>query len=207
MSKMNEIFLVFVLAELAIWSSTVTPILSWIFGIIAVIFVLRYWRNNFAEWKTIFRPRGNNIHYGQMCIAFFACGTAILTIGAVYNPQVFNRPDLAERFAISVLFYLGNALWQQILVVGYFLPRLEQKFRSERKAVIALGILFALVHIPNPVLVPVTFIGGMLCAYFFQKTRNIYALIVAHAILAVAIMHLLPGAWHHHLRIGPGFFR
>ena len=208
MDPRSEILLVFTMVELAIWLGNISRPLSWLFGVIALLTVIYSWHKNLDGLKSIFCPlKVQKIIYGQMYVAFLTCGTVILTIGLLCNPAIFSRPDFAKRFVVSVLYYLGNALWQQVLLNGYFLPKLEQAFKNPAKAISAIGILFALVHLPNPVLVPVTMLGGMLSVYFFQKTRNIYVLIVAHAILAVSVMYLLPESWHHHLRIGPGFFR
>lgn len=204
----SEIFLVIWMVQVAIWTGNVSKSASWLSGILALLIVLNYWRQNPAGLKKIFVPSGSSkIHYGHMYVAFFTCFTAVLITALLCNPAAFSLPNLGKRFAVSVLYYLGNALWQQTLLCGYFYPRLRQEYNgNEAKAILVVGTLFALVHLPNPVLVPVTMIGGMLSAYFFQKTRNIYVLIVAHAILAVSVMYLLPDSWHHHLRIGPGYF-
>ena len=207
MDPRSEILLVFALVELAVWLGNISKPLSWLFGIIALLGVIYSWYKNPAGLKSIFCPLNvQKIIYGQMYVAFLTCGTVILVIGLLCNPLLFSRTDFLRRFAVSVLFYLGNALWQQVLLSGYFLPKLEQAFQNPAKAISAIGILFALVHLPNPVLVPVTMIGGMLSVYFFRQTRNIYILTIAHAILAVSVMYLFPESWHHHLRIGPGFF-
>lgn len=207
MDPRSEILLVFAMVESAIWFSKISRTLSWLFGTLALLAVIFYWYRDLDGLKNIFCPvKTKRIYYGQMYMAFFAFGTAILVIAEFGNPKAFSLPGLAGRFAVSVLCYLGNALWQQVLLNGYFLPKLEQALQNKAKAIPAIGILFALVHLPNPVLVPVTMIGGMLSAYFFQKTRNIYVLIIAHAILAVSVMYLFPESWHHHLRIGPGYF-
>lgn len=208
MKPRSEILLVFAMVELAIWLGNISKILSWLLGTLALLGVIRHWYENSGDLKAVFVPaKTGKIVYGQMYMAFFTFGTAILVVAEFGNPLAFALPSLARRFAVSVLYYLGNALWQQILLNGYFYPRLEQVFPDNKeKAILAVGLLFGLVHLPNPVLVPVTMIGGMLCAYFFQKTRNIYVLIIAHSILAVAVMYLWPESWHHHLRIGPGYF-
>lgn len=208
MHPRGEILLVFAMVESAIWLGNISKPLSWLLGIFSLLAVIYHWLKNFDGLKNIFYPlKVQKIIYGEMYVAFLTSGTAILVIGLLCNPLLFSRADLAKRFAVSVLFYLGNALWQQVLLNGYFLPKLEQALENPAKAIPAIGILFALVHLPNPVLVPVTMVGGMLSVYFFQKTRNIYILIIAHAILAVSVMYLFPESWHHHLRIGPGFFR
>lgn len=208
MDPRRELLLVFLLVESAIAMGNISKPLSWFSGIFAVLIVLNHWWNNFDNLKNIFFPISvSKIHYGHMYVAFFACFTAVLVIAGLCNPPAFSLPNLGKRFAVSVLYYLGNALWQQILLNGYFYPRFKQALgNNEAKAILGVGLMFAFVHIPNPVLVPVTLIGGMLCAHFFQKTRNVYVLVIAHAILAVSVMYLLPESWHHHLRIGPGYF-
>ena len=208
MNSRSEILLVFALVESAIWLSGISKPASWISGILALFAVIYYWCKYPGRLESIFHPcKFKKIDYCQMLMAFFACGTAIMVIAELGNPKIFSQPNLARRFAVSVLFYLGNALWQQALLNGYFLPKMDQAIKDKAKAISAIGILFALAHLPNPVLVPVTAIGGMLSAHFFRKTQNIYILIIAHAILAVAVMYLFPESWHHHLRVGPGFFR
>lgn len=68
------------------------------------------------------------------------------------------------------------------------------------------GTLFAICHWPNPVLVPLTFIGGTAMAWLFARHRNIIPLAIGQAVLGGLIFWAFPVAWHHHLRVGPGYF-
>jgi CAAX prenyl protease-like protein len=68
------------------------------------------------------------------------------------------------------------------------------------------GVIFAACHWPNPVLVPLTFIGGTVMAWMFARQRNIIPLAIGQAILGSLIFWAFPVAWHHHLRVGPGYF-
>jgi len=68
------------------------------------------------------------------------------------------------------------------------------------------GILFAICHWPNPVLVPLTLIGGAAMAWLFARQRNVIPLAIGQAILGSLIFWAFPIAWHHHLRVGPGYF-
>ncbi|MBU6141664.1 CPBP family intramembrane metalloprotease [Patescibacteria group bacterium] len=209
MNPLLEVATVFVLAECAIWTSVLSRGISIACGVIAGLLVLIHWIEAYspAEIRSFWKPNGMRSAYAEFGALVVLFSALIALIGFYANPHVFSTPHLVKRFAISVGCYLGNALWQQLLVLGYFLPRLEKGVDHEWTAYAALGCMFALVHIPNPVLVPVTLIGGMLCAYYYRKTRNIYLIILAHSVLAVGIMYLFPAAWHHHLRIGPGFWR
>lgn len=68
------------------------------------------------------------------------------------------------------------------------------------------GTLFAICHWPNPVLVPLTFVGGTAMAWLFARHRNIIPLAIGQAVLGGLIFWAFPVAWHHHLRVGPGYF-
>jgi hypothetical protein len=56
------------------------------------------------------------------------------------------------------------------------------------------------------VLLPLTLIGGSAMAWMFGKQRNIIPLAIGQAILGSIIFWAFPLAWHHHLRVGPGYY-
>jgi len=68
------------------------------------------------------------------------------------------------------------------------------------------GLIFAACHWPNPVLVPLTFIAGTVMAWMFARVRNILPLAVMQALLSTLASWAFPMAWHHHFRVGPGYF-
>lgn len=207
MKPLYEVLSVFALVMLAIWGGEITFLPVWPLALPAVFLLLNYWRNNPDRLKNLWKPDGETGQYILLIFVSLVFWRSITLTGELNNPKILSQPDLLKNFSFSLFCYLPNALWQQILVNGYFLPRLEEGFQIEWKAILALGLLFGLVHIPNPVLVPVTMVGGMLSAYFFKRTRNIYVLIIAHSVLAVSVLYFLPETWHHHLMIGPGYFR
>ena len=67
------------------------------------------------------------------------------------------------------------------------------------------GLIFGFVHIPNPVLVPVTFLGGYLLTRIFFSTRNLVPLALAQTIVGSLLAVAIPVNWHHGLRVGPGY--
>ncbi len=208
MKPIHEVSAVFALVMLVIWSGEIISLPVWPLALLALFLLLNYWRNNPDLFKNLWNSNtGVSYYYVLIWFSFLIFWRSITLTGEIWNPHLWYQPDFIENFSISLAFYLPNALWQQVLVNGYFLPRLEEGFQNEKKAILALGLLFGLVHIPNPVLMPITMVGGMASAYFFKRTKNIYVLIVAHSILAVSAMYFLPEAWHHHLMIGPGYFK
>jgi len=137
---------------------------------------------------------------------FFLLWIIIMSISDYVLPDMLFQGVVAKRFITSILLYYWGALGQQILMNGYFVNRLTAGISHQKLNILCTGILFGLVHLPNPVLTPITALGGMLSAYFFQRNKNVYTLALFHTILAVSIKYFLPHAWHHNLRIGPGFF-
>ena len=61
-------------------------------------------------------------------------------------------------------------------------------------------------HWPNPVLVPLTFVGGTAMAWMFGRVRNVIPLAIGQALLGVLVGWASPMAWHHHMRVGPGYY-
>ena len=60
---------------------------------------------------------------------------------------------------------------------------------------------------PNPVLVPITLVGGYILTRVFFSTRNLIPLALSQAIIGSLLTVALPFAWHHGLRVGPGYYR
>jgi hypothetical protein len=66
--------------------------------------------------------------------------------------------------------------------------------------------IFAALHWPNPVLIPVTLIGGFGMCILFARQRNILPLTLGQAILGALVWWAFPIAWHHSMRVGPGYY-
>jgi membrane protease YdiL (CAAX protease family) len=105
------------------------------------------------------------------------------------------------------IFYAIWALEQQFILNSFFYRRFENLIGDNTKAWLVTATLFSLVHIPNPVLVPATFVGGLFFVYMFRRFRNIYPLALAHAMLGLTLAISVPDHWLHHMRVGLGFFR
>ena len=84
--------------------------------------------------------------------------------------------------------------------------RLLQGIRSREAASFAGGLLFGALHWPNPVLVPLTFVGGVMMCWLFARERNILPLALGQALLGALVWWAFPLAWHHSMRVGPGYY-
>lgn len=129
-------------------------------------------------------------------------GAAILYgayLAGTLHPYVLHRTLAAAAFG-----YLIWTFQQQFMVQSFFFLRLERLLGSGGAAWAA-AALFSLAHIPNPVLVPATFVAGVVFCQLFRRYRSIYALAVAQAILGMCLAAAVPSALHHHMRVGIGY--
>jgi hypothetical protein len=102
--------------------------------------------------------------------------------------------------------YFGFCLLQQVALNSYLTNRLLYALENPRLAAVLAGTVFAALHWPNPVLVPLTFIGGTAMSWLFSRERNILPLTIGQAILGTLVWWAFPVAWHHGMRVGPGYY-
>jgi hypothetical protein len=102
--------------------------------------------------------------------------------------------------------YMAFCLLQQVGLNSFLTNRLLSVFEKHWIAATTAGISFAALHWPNPVLVPLTLVGGIAMAWLFAKERNILPLTVGQAILGALVWWAFPLAWHHSMRVGPGYW-
>lgn len=102
--------------------------------------------------------------------------------------------------------YAAFCLLQQIGLNSYTTNRLLYALQNTWASSFLAGLIFAALHWPNPVLVPLTFIGGATMSWLFARERNIIPLTIGQAIIGTLVWWALPAAWHHGMRVGPGFY-
>jgi hypothetical protein len=103
--------------------------------------------------------------------------------------------------------YFAFCVLQQVALNSLLMNRMIFLVSRRWLAAGLTGVIFAACHWPNPVLVPITFIGGTVMAWLFARERNIVPLAVMQALLGTLAWWAFPLAWQHHLRVGPGYFR
>jgi Type II CAAX prenyl endopeptidase Rce1-like len=101
-----------------------------------------------------------------------------------------------------VLAYAGWAVEQQFILQDYFLLRLTRLLPERSAAVLAAALLFALAHLPNPVLTIATIAWGIISCALFLRYRSVYSVGLAHGILGLTIAVTFPTALTHKMMVG-----
>jgi hypothetical protein len=133
-----------------------------------------------------------------LCVAGVC--VAGLSLGAVHRlpAHLFDRHRFVGYFSFCLL--------QQVALNSYLTNRFLSAVENPRNAALLSGVIFAALHWPNPVLVPLTFVGGFAMCWLFARERNILPLTLGQAILGGLVWWAFPVAWHHAMRVGPGYY-
>ena len=103
------------------------------------------------------------------------------------------------------LIYAFWCILQQLTYQKMVSNRLREGVGPSWKARTASGALFSIVHLPNPVLTPATFVWGVLSSYLFEWFPSVPALGILQFLLSSLVFLLTPVAWNHNMRVGPAY--
>lgn len=126
-----------------------------------------------------------------------------LRIGTLHSLPSFGRLSLGTRIG-------GYVVWsflQEFVLQVYMLTRMLRLISRRWIAITLAALLFAVAHIPNPVLTSLTLLWALIACPLFLRYRNLYALGLAHGILGICVAITVPDALHHHMRVGLGYLR
>ncbi len=133
-----------------------------------------------------------------MVIALFA----VFVAGRTHTLHVVSSPWWALRD------YGTYAIWagmQQFILQCFFLPRTLRLLRNAPAAAAVSAVLFAIAHLPNPLLTMITLFCGLASCLFFLRYKNLWPLVLAHAILGISIAITIPESLDHSMHVGIGY--
>jgi hypothetical protein len=197
----TEIGLAYALIMAVIWSPRPLQHWLWIVAVVGVAILL--WRS-FAGWRAMGFTTTN---FGRsLWIVGAALAIAVIAIAGAAGLHTLHLPP--GGVAAFVATYIAYAVWtgvQQLLLQGFFLLRFLRVMPDGRSAVMMAATLFCVAHVPNPILAPTTLVWGIAACALFLRYRNLYPLMIAHAILGITVAITVPGPVVHNMRVGLGY--
>jgi membrane protease YdiL (CAAX protease family) len=197
-----EIAVAYALIMAVEWTPRPLQRVLWLVAALGLALIV--WRS-FDGWQAMGFRAAN---FGRsLWIAAAALVLAAVAIGFAARMHTLHVPGGVLAFLAT---YCAYAIWtgvQQFLLQGVFLLRFLHLIPRATMAALTAAALFSTAHLPNPVLTPITFIWGFAACLLFLRYRNIYPLMIAHAILGITVAMTIPGPVDHNMRVGLGYLR
>jgi hypothetical protein len=202
MRPLLELVIGFGLIAATIWAPK--PVQHWLWWVAAAWIVLTSIAS-FPGWAALGFRRGGFLP--SLWVVVAALVFCAVSVTVAIQLDTLRHPLTARSWVMSFGGYTVWSFAQQFLLQGYFLFRfLRLVPRREWAAVAAAGI-FAVAHLPNPILTPITFLWGLCACFVFLRCRNVFPLAAAHAILGITVAITVPGPVVRNMRVGLGYLR
>ncbi len=192
-----EIGIAYALIEAVEWTPRPWQRWLWLAAALGIAFIL--WKS-FEGWAAMGLRKANLWRSSWIVAAAAVLAAAAMLISARAHALL-----MVDGLWVFPETYGAYAVWsavQQILLQGFFLLRLLRVMPKPWQAALGAALMFSAAHIPNPVLVSVTFIWGFAACVLFLRYRNLYPLMFAHAFLGITMAMTIPGPVVHNMRVG-----
>jgi membrane protease YdiL (CAAX protease family) len=202
-----QIFVVFLFLEFALWAPTRQIRNRWA-AVVAITILVLVLLDALRD-RSSFDRLGLGLPklFDASLVLGIGLAAAVLLVILVkmLGGEVPTNPTWFPNLR-SIWGYAVWALIQEFILQSFFFIRFEQLYGSS-KAVWMAATLFAVAHLPSPVLTVATLVGALLFCEMFRRFRNVYSLGIAHAMLGLTIAFVVPDSLLHHMRVGLGYLR
>ena len=100
----------------------------------------------------------------------------------------------------------GWGFLQQYVLQSFMNRRAQTIWGQGAVSVLVTAAIFSVLHFPNPWLMVITFVGGVVWAFVYQRQPNLLALAISHGVMTWVLVSALPPSALNHLRIGLKYF-
>jgi|GEM_PF-6551014 len=140
----------------------------------------------------------------QMAMLTTVGGTILFVVcnltGAWQGEKLFGMLDKSWSHWLSVK--LPTVLGQQLMLQLLLAPVIFRLCGRVWIAAAGCASVFAMLHLPNPVLMGLTFVAGLVWVAWYHRTHRIAPVVVSHFVLAVLTAGLC-GEYVFNMRVGP----
>jgi len=163
----------------------------------------------FSHWY-----RGENLRAIGFRLDNFVAAVRILflpTLGAVIVIMILEWSLSGSEFVLRplrprLLLLPVWALLQQYALQGFINRRLQMALGAGFKVTLLVGLTFGLLHLPNPLLSLLTFLGGVIWAAVYQRQPNLLALAISQSLASLTLALAIPPNLINGLRVGFRYF-
>jgi membrane protease YdiL (CAAX protease family) len=112
---------------------------------------------------------------------------------------------LRDHLLLDVAGLLLWALAQQFVLQTVVFREASERFQGRVPILLAAGF-FALLHLPNPFLTPVTFLAALAWCEIYRRHPNLIPLALSHALTSAAVVLAFDPRVTGGMRVGYGYF-
>jgi membrane protease YdiL (CAAX protease family) len=169
-------------------------------AVLAVVLALCAWSNRRHGGGWGFRIE--SLGPAARLAALLTLPALAVILGAGRELGSLHAPGrLAARFAVLLLW----ALVQQFILQTVILREAKSALPRQAALLTAAG-LFALVHLPNPLLTPVTFVAALGWCWVYDRHPNLLPIALSQAVASLALAAAFDPAITGGMRVGYGYF-
>lgn len=134
-----------------------------------------------------------------------AIASLLIGIGLGTRPD-FTRWHPERALAGQLALGCGWGFVQQYVLQAFVNRRAQIIWGPGVISILLTSLVFAALHLPNPWLMVVTLVGGVVWATVYQRAPNLFALALSHSVMTWVLVATLPVSALNHLRIGFKYF-
>ena len=166
----------------------------------AMVLILASWHDlRSREWGLSWRGLGPGL-WPALAVTLAA---ALLILGAgVMAGTLHDRRDFLGSLAPLVLWGAAQQWVLQTVVL-----REAQRASTRARGIVIAAALFGAVHLPNPLLAPLTCVGALVWCWLYDRHPNIIPLALSHGLGTLALRYAFDETITGRLRIGAAYLR
>jgi membrane protease YdiL (CAAX protease family) len=201
-------------------------------GIVAFVFLLIFsyiwiWRRSFSGAAAIFAialagalmlahaQRAESLHdvgfrldtFTRASVLLAPLAVVVIAFTVLVGHELGSaRFPAGSAAVLPIAKLIAFGLAQQYVLLGFFYRRLERALATNALALVATAAVFAVLHLPNPFLMAVTFFAGLVGAIVYQRAPNLWVNGIAHGLISYCLFYALSPEVTGALRVGPGYW-